>query len=87
MSSPFNVNTDRAIIGSSFRSTDLSIWRSLDLLYFRHFVILKCLLFIISFSHFLVILQATAKCNFDETVEAHVQLGIDAKRNVMCHPF
>ncbi|KAM0960671.1 hypothetical protein ACFX2I_025583 [Malus domestica] len=27
--------------------------------------------------------KANAKCNFDETVEAHVQLGIDAKRNAV----
>ncbi|XP_050382261.1 uncharacterized protein LOC126799169 [Argentina anserina] len=27
--------------------------------------------------------KAAAKCNFDETVEAHVQLGIDAKRNAV----
>lgn len=26
--------------------------------------------------------QASAKCNFDETVEAHVKLGVDAKRVV-----
>ena len=40
--------------------------------------------FLISSSRVLVVLQANAKCNFDETVEAHVQLGIDAKRNVIC---
>ncbi|KAB2611743.1 50S ribosomal protein L1 [Pyrus ussuriensis x Pyrus communis] len=27
--------------------------------------------------------KANAKCSFDETVEAHVQLGIDAKRNAV----
>ncbi|KAM1413358.1 hypothetical protein ACFX13_026251 [Malus domestica] len=27
--------------------------------------------------------KANAKCNFNETVEAHVQLGIDAKRNAV----
>ncbi|RXH68516.1 hypothetical protein DVH24_030849 [Malus domestica] len=30
--------------------------------------------------------KANAKCNFNETVEAHVQLGIDAKRNIFYAP-